>query len=192
MDLLDLDSLPTLLNLLGNTVGGIADLFVSGDSSFWPQLVSLVGTFVADMENFNTNYSELEIAKQEAEERSGLVTTPVLATMIPHIAQAVGIFIAVAFKYAAMNILLTIKSFMIRTVLLGLFFFVLLPLGKIAVIKTGLLSMAPSILSRASGGRSDDDTSAVESAQGLVEFLLWEMYKLGEGFFDDIDNLIVS
>eukprot|EP00091_Calanus_sinicus_P012831 TRINITY_DN28676_c0_g1_i1.p2 TRINITY_DN28676_c0_g1~~TRINITY_DN28676_c0_g1_i1.p2 ORF type:complete len:134 (-),score=33.32 TRINITY_DN28676_c0_g1_i1:56-457(-) len=132
------------------------------------------------------------LAYPEAEDRSGLATSPVLATMIPHIAQALGIFIAVVFKYAATNILLTIKSFMIRTVLLGLFFFVLLPLGKIAVIKTGLLAMAPSILSRAGGGRSDDETSAVESAQGLVEFLLWEMYKLGEGFFGDIDNFIVS
>ena len=116
-----------------------------------------------------------------------------MVTLVPLIAQAMGIFIAVAFQYAVKGMLITIKSYLIRTLLIGFFFFVFLPLAKMAMIKAGLLAMAPAILSRAS--RVDDDpyeTPPMESFQGIVEFLIWEMYKLGESFYGDIDDLMFS
>ena len=86
---------------------------------------------------------------------------------------------------------MTVKSFLIRTILLGLFFFVLIPLGKLFAIKTGLLLLSPSIISRAGEERSDDMLD-VESMEDLLEFFVSEIYKLGESFVDDIDSFVLS
>ena len=177
-----------LLFIIGNTVAGIADLLVSQDRA-WMQLLSIFGTFVADMESFSSDQTYL------VDREGALITGPssLAVTMIPLIAQAFGIFLAVVFKYAAMNILITVKSFMIRTALLGSFFFLFLPLGKMAVVQTGLSSMmTPSLLSRADGQRNEETLDDIMSPEHMIEFVLSEIFKLAESFFDDIDSLIVS
>jgi len=181
--------LPIILHLFGKFIGKSANLFLP-DDTFLTHLVTLGGLFVADMVKISTNSTDF--THQDAEDRTALVSSSFLIFKFFHlIAQAGGIFISVAFKYAAKNILVTIKSFMIRTILLGLCFFVLLPLGKLFIIKTGLLSLAPSTISNIEGGRSDG-MLAVESIQDLIEFFLSEVYELGESFFDDIDSFVLS
>ena len=54
----------------------------------------------------------------------------------------------IAFQNVIQGVLITIKSYAIRTLLLGCLF-LFLPLAKILMIKAGLISLAPAILSRA-------------------------------------------
>ena len=192
-----------LVVLLGKTVADFAGLFDSGtSSSLVIQLLHLFGNTLADMaaegvsatENISINNTEGYL--QEADDRTGLSTPVFMVTMVPLLAKAMGIFIAVTFQYAVKGILITIKSYMIRTILLGLFFFVMIPLGKLSLIKAGLLAMSPAILSR-SGNVNEDpyDTPSMESFQGIVETFIWEIFRLGESFYGgigDIDELILS
>ena len=180
--------LPTFLHLLGKFVGKSSDLFVP-ENTVLNHAITLGGLFIADMKKFSTNSTDFTFL--EAEDRTALVASPFLLFIVSLVAQATGIFISVAFKYAAKNILVTVKSFLIRTILLGLFFFVLIPLGKLFAIKTGLLLLSPSIISRAGEERSGD-MSAVESMEDLLEFFVSEIYKLGESFVDDIDSFVLS
>ena len=180
---------PTFLHLFGKFVGKSSDLFLP-DDAFWSHALTLGGLFIADMKKFSTNSTDFTI--QDAEDRTALVSSPfLLFNIVSLVAQAMGIFISVAFKYAAKSILVTVKSFMIRTILLGLFFFVLIPLGKLLAMKTGLLILTPSIISRA-GEEKSDRIFAVESMQDLLEFLVSEIYKLVESFADDIDSFVLS
>ena len=180
---------PAFLHLLGKFVGKSSELFVPGDT-FWSHALTLVGLFVADMKKFSTNSTDFTF--QEAEDRTALASSPfLLFNIVSLVGQATGIFISVAFKYAAKSILVTVKSFMIRTILLGLFFFFLIPLGKFLAIKTGLLILTPSIISRAGEERSEQ-ILAVESMQDLSEFFVSEMYKLLESFGEDIDSFVLS
>ena len=181
--------LPTFFHLLGKFVGKSSDLFVPEDTIL-NHALTLGGLFIADMKKFSTNSTDF--TSLEAEDRTALVASPfLLFNIVSLVAQATGIFISVAFKYAAKNILVTVKSFLIRTILLGLFFFVLIPLGKLFAIKTGLLLLSPSIISRAGEERSGD-MLAVESMEDLLEFFVSEIYKLGESFVDDIDSFVLS
>eukprot|EP00092_Neocalanus_flemingeri_P021579 GFUD01023405.1.p1 GENE.GFUD01023405.1~~GFUD01023405.1.p1 ORF type:complete len:191 (+),score=34.04 GFUD01023405.1:73-645(+) len=186
------DSITTFLKLFGNTLAR----FVGHDSAL-QQFLHLLGKSMKEMgkevsrANFTTHSTENYL--EEAEDRTGLSTPTFMITLVPLLAQAAGIFIAVAFQYAVKGMLLTLKSYMVRTLLLGFFFFVFLPIAKVILIKVGLLAMAPSILSRAS--RVDDDpydTSPIESFQGIAEYLIWEIYKLGESFYSDIDDFMLS
>ena len=54
-----------------------------------------------------------------------------------------------AFQQLGAGVLITTKSYLVRTVVLGVFFFLLIPLAKLLLIKLGLVSLSPAILSRA-------------------------------------------
>ena len=102
--------------------------------------------------------------------------------------QGIGTLLVVAFQNLATGVILSTKSYILRTVILGFFFFLLLPLGKLLMIKFGLLNLSPAILSRAGHGHgtSSDpyETPVWQTTHGFLETLLWEMYAAAEGFFD--------
>ena len=92
------------------------------------------------------------------------------------------------FQNVAQGILITTKSYLLRTVMLSLFFFLILPVGKILLIKLGLLSLSPAVLSRAGhhggGGEDPYDIPALQTVHGFIESSLWEVYAWIESFYD--------
>ena len=101
------------------------------------------------------------------------------------------------FQHMAQGILITTKSYLLRTVILSLFFFLILPVGKILLIKLGLLSLSPAILSRAGhqgGGEDPYDTPALQAGHGFIESCLWEVYAWMETFYDtsEFDDYLYS
>ena len=92
------------------------------------------------------------------------------------------------FQNVAQGILITTKSYLLRTVILSLFFFLILPVGKILLIKLGLLSLSPAVLSRAGhhggGGEDPYDIPALQTVHGFIESSLWEVYAWIETFYD--------
>ena len=121
-----------------------------------------------------------------------------LVSFMPVLAQGVGSLLVVAFQNLATGIILSTKSYILRTVILGCFFFLLLPLGKLLMIKFGLLNLSPAIVSRAGHGHgtSSDpyETPVMQTTHGFLETLLWEMYVAAEGFFDydEIDDYLYT
>ena len=106
-----------------------------------------------------------------------------------------GSLLVVAFQNLATGIILSTKSYILRTVILGFFFFLLLPLGKLLMIKFGLLHLSPAILSRSGHGSSDPyETPMMQTTHGFLETLLWEIYAAAEGFFDydEIDDYLYT
>ena len=102
---------------------------------------------------------------------------------------------AFAFQNLATAILLTTKSYILRTVILGIFFFGLLPLGKILLIKAGLLTLSPAILSRAAHAHAAEDpydTPTLHTVHGTIETVLWEIYHWIENFYspDELDDYL--
>ena len=90
---------------------------------------------------------------------------------------------------------MTTKSYILRTAILGFFFFGLLPLGKILLIKAGLLSLSPAILSRAAhahGAEDPYDTPTLHTVHGSIEAVLWEIYHWIENFYnpDELDDYL--
>ena len=105
---------------------------------------------------------------------------------------ALGVF---AFQHIASGILLTTKSYLIRTAILSVFLFFLLPLGKVVLIKLGLMSMSPVLLSRAYHHNDSEDPyeqPSLHTLHGILEVLLWEMYAMVENFYqpDEIDDYL--
>ena len=101
------------------------------------------------------------------------------------------------FQEVAKGILISSKSYLLRTVILGLFFFLLLPVGKIVLIKLGLLSLSPALLSRAghhAGAEDPYDLPALQTWHGFIEACLWEVYDWGEKFYDtsEFDDYLYS
>ena len=91
------------------------------------------------------------------------------------------------FQNMAQGILITTKSYLLRTVIMSLFFFLILPVGRLVLVKLGLLSLSPAILSRAgrhTGAEDPYDTPALQTWHGFLEACLWEIYAWMETFYD--------
>jgi len=114
-----------------------------------------------------------------------IVPVPVVAVM-PLIAQGIGALGVVAIQNVIQGVLITIKSYTIRTIILGCLF-LLLPLAKILMIKAGLISLSPAILSRAGNTAENPyDTPSMQTTHGFIETVLWEVYAwLGDFFQED-------
>ena len=104
--------------------------------------------------------------------------------------QGLGAGLVVVLQNIAQGILITTKSYLLRTSILS-FFLLLLPVGKLILIKLGLLGLSPAILSRAGHhgggpglGDSPYDTPALQTVQGFIESCLWEIYLWIETVFD--------
>ena len=104
--------------------------------------------------------------------------------------QGLGAGLVVVFQNIAQGILITTKSYLLRTSILS-FFLLLLPVGKLILIKLGLLGLSPAILSRAGHqgggpglGDSPYDTPVLQTVQGFIESCLWEIYLSIETVFD--------
>ena len=105
----------------------------------------------------------------------------------PLISQVLSSLMLFAFQQLGAGVLITTKSYLVRTVVLGVFFFLLIPLGKLLLIKLGLVSLSPAILSRAglATGHSDPyDTPYLQTLHGIIETLLWEIYSFAEDVFN--------
>ena len=92
-----------------------------------------------------------------------------------------------AFQQLGAGVLITTKSYLVRTAVLGVFFFLLIPLGKLLLIKLGLVSLSPAILSRAglAATHSDPyDTPYLQTLHGVLETLLWEIYSFAADVFN--------
>ena len=119
-------------------------------------------------------------------ERTEHLVPVAVVGMMPTLAKVLSSLMLFAFQQLGAGILITTKSYLVRTVILGIFFFLLLPVGKMILVKLGLLSLSPAILSRSSGGGASDpyDNPNLHTLQGLTETLLWEIYS----YFEDIFN----
>ena len=100
--------------------------------------------------------------------------------------QGVGAGLVLLFQHVAQGVLITTKSYLLRTLILGGFFFLVLPLGKLALVKAGLLSLSPAILSRAGLHAEEDPYSSptLETLHGFIETGLWEIYAWVQTFVD--------
>ena len=100
--------------------------------------------------------------------------------------QGVGAGLVLLFQHVAQGVLITTKSYLLRTLILGGFFFLVLPLGKLALVKAGLLSLSPAILSRAGLHAEEDPYSSptLETLHGFIETGLWEIYAWVRTFVD--------
>ena len=119
---------------------------------------------------------------------------------IPHrslISQVLSSLMLFAFQQLGAGVLITTKSYLVRTVVLGVFFFIFIPLGKLLLIKLGLVSLSPAILSRAglATGHSDPyDTPYLTTLHGILETLLWEIYSFAVDVFnpDSYDDYLYN
>merc|ERR1712059_35586 len=120
-----------------------------------------------------------------------------LGLSVPLLAQGLGVFVAVAFQFALKNILMTLKSYIIRTLLLSGFFFVLIPIAKIMMIKTGFFFWIHQLMDLVRGGREGKEnvftfvpSSSPDTLQGAMEYLVQQIYTDAQSFYEDIDSFI--
>ena len=109
-------------------------------------------------------------------------------------AQDVGTFLAAAFQYAVKGALLTIKSYIVRTALLG-FFFVLLPLAKMAAVQAWLVAVALGWLPHLDEILDSWSVPAQGRAldgQGALQWFLGEVLQAMRGTYQQIDDLIMA
>ena len=83
-----------------------------------------------------------------------------------------------AFQQLGSGILITTKSYLVRTVILGIFFFLLIPVGKLVLIKLGLVregaiqfSIARWTSQLRVGGRVGQGAGFVWKSQGQMVLL---------------------
>ena len=141
--------------------------------------------------------------EEAASNRTGNVVPVPVVTMMPLLAQVtivsvalcpclyclvqgVGAGLVLLFQHVAQGVLITTKSYLLRTLILGGFFFLVLPLGKLALVKAGLLSLSPAILSRAGLHAEEEPYSSptLETLHGFIETGLWEIYAWVRTFVD--------
>ena len=133
----------------------------------------------------------------QAADRLGHTSAPIL----PLLAQGTGTFLATVFQYAAKGILLTIKSYTVRTALLATFFFLVIPLAKMAIIKMVLVAVhlgwLPGVYLELQQYLDHLAPDLGQSAQSLEEagalpWLVQEAWRLVQGTYDELDDYIMS
>ena len=126
----------------------------------------------------------------QATDRAGHTSAPLLA-------QGTGTFLAAVFQYAARGILLTIKSYAVRTALLGTFFFLVVPLAKMAIIKMLLVAVHLGWLPvmylelQQFLDHLTPDLGSQEEA-GALPWLVQEAWQMVQGTYDELDEYMMS
>jgi hypothetical protein len=131
----------------------------------------------------------------QASDRLGHTASPLL----PLLAQGTGTFLATVFQYAAKGILLTIKSYTVRTALLATFFFLVIPLAKMALIKMLAVHLGrlPGVYLELQQYLDHLAPDLGRSAQSLEEagalpWLVQEAWRLVQGTYGELDEYIMS
>ena len=95
--------------------------------------------------------------------------------------------ILLLFQNVAQGILITTKSYLLRTAILSLFFFLVLPVGKLILLKLGLLGLfglTPAGRAGHDGGGGLGASPDLQTEAGFLESYLFEIKAWIETFYD--------